>query len=282
MDENYYIQRVNRAIDYIEANYHTKISTLDLADVSAFSEYHFHRIFKLVTGETVNQYIKRLKMGKAKRNLVLDNKSITDIAFDFGYKSSANFARDFKQYYNQSASSVRNQGINKNALIPNSDLNMEYIGIRDLEERTLMYKRVPTGYDTVHIQKAFQELLGFIHKNNISYRDVTSIGIGYDDPDYIEPQKCRYDACIHLKKDMGLDIGDFNSRVFDPGKCAVYIFEGKADDFAIAWDYIFKTWISSDKYTLGNSPHFEEYLVSEKYDQGYFKAKLCLPIILKS
>jgi len=74
---DFYVQRTNRAIDYIEEHLDSKITTSQLAKVSAFSEYHFHRIFKFVTGEKVNQYIKRLKMDKSKRALILDTKPIS-------------------------------------------------------------------------------------------------------------------------------------------------------------------------------------------------------------
>lgn len=282
MNEDYYLQRINRAIDYIEDNYDKKLTTAELARVSAFSEYYFHRIFKYLTGETVNNYIKRLKMSKAKRNLVIDDKSITDIAFNYGYNNSANFARDFKSFYNESASAVRKNGkilLNKNT---DSKIKLEYLGIKPLKKRPVIYKRISTGYNTVTIRKAFSELLEFIHKNNIDFKDVKSIGIGYDDPDFVDPKKCRYDACISIDRDYRLDLECFNTKEFDPGKCAVYLFEGKAEDFAPAWDVIFKKWLESDKYTLGDTPHFEEYLMSERYNEGIFRANLCLPVIYRS
>lgn len=284
MQEEYYVQKINKAIDYIEVNYDKKLTTKELAKVSAFSEYHFHRLFKLITGETVNNYIKRLKMGKAKRNLVINSEAITDIALNYGYNSSANFARDFKSFHNITASSVRKQ---KKDLVSKKTHNkieskLEFLGIELLEKRFVIYKRISTGYNTVTVKKAFSDLLDFIHKNKIEYKDVTSIGIGYDDPDFIDPEKCRYDACISIDEKYKLDVEYFNKREFDPGKCAIYIFEGRAEDFAVAWDYIFKEWINSCKYTLGESPHFEEYLMSERYAEGYFKAKLCLPVIFRS
>ncbi len=276
---DYYITRINKAIDYIEDNLDKKLTTKDLADVTAFSEFHFHRIFKSITNETVNQYIKRLKMGKSYRNIVISDESITTIAFNYGYSSSANFTRDFRNFYNNSPTLMRN---NYNHTFSKSNypkrLKLKFEGITHIPEMEVIYKRVSSGYNTDKIQKAFQGLLKLIKKNNIRFYGIRSIGIGYDDPDFIEPEKCRYDACISLKEKADIDIEGFNKKIFKPGKCAVYIFEGKNTDFALAWDFIIKTWITSTEYYPGNTPHFEEYMPILSLKKDHYKAKLCLPI----
>ena len=276
----FYIQKINLALDYIDENFGRKITTIELASISAFSEFHFHRIFKAVTGETVNRYVKRLKMGKSKRVLQLDNKSITDIALDYGYKSSANFARDFKQYYSQSASEIRHQSLNKSIMIEKpAHLKLESAGFRDYSSIPVLYKRVLTGYDPEEVSRAFRELYEWIQKNKIGFNDIRSIGIGYDDPDYIDPDKCRYDACITFKKKIPIDTEPFSTKTINPGRCRVFRFEGKGKDFGKAWDYVFKTVINSDGIRPGDKPHFEEYLVSERFSEGIFKVNLCLPVL---
>jgi AraC family transcriptional regulator len=278
--ESFYIQKINLAMDYIEENFEKKITTPELARISAFSEYHFHRIFKAITGETVNRYVKRLKMAKSRRVLQLDNKPITEIALDYGYKSSANFARDFKQYFNESASHIRKHG-SKGSLIPDIpvDLNLTHIGFRNYPAFKVIYKRVLTGYNPVEIQKSFQELLEWIYKNKLAFEDVRSFGIGYDDPDYIDPEKCRYDACVSLQKEIPLNVEPFNIKIIDPGKCIVFLFEGKGKDFEKSWDYVFQTVIHKEGIRPGDKPHFEEYLHSDRFNEGIFRANLCLPVL---
>ena len=55
-----YIHRINRVVDYIEANLDEKHSLEELSRVAYFSPFHFHRIFKALTGETINNYLKRI------------------------------------------------------------------------------------------------------------------------------------------------------------------------------------------------------------------------------
>ncbi len=106
-----YVSRINRVIDYIE-NHYMKAMTLDeLADVAGFSRYHFHRIFRAMVGEPLNQFIIRIRVEKAAA-MLLNNpkKSITEIAFDCGFSGSAPFARSFKALFNMSATDWRNRG----------------------------------------------------------------------------------------------------------------------------------------------------------------------------
>ena len=60
-----YTARINRVLDYIEANIDTALSLETLAGVAHFSPFHFHRIFKAMTGETLNRFIQRIRVEKA-------------------------------------------------------------------------------------------------------------------------------------------------------------------------------------------------------------------------
>ncbi|MDP8205049.1 MAG: AraC family transcriptional regulator [Candidatus Electryonea clarkiae] len=106
-----YIARINRVIDYINSHI-TEELTLDiLAEVACFSRYHFHRIFHAMIGETLNQFIQRIRVEKAAAQLVNNPKiSITEIALDCGFSGSAAFARAFKDAFQMSASEWRAGG----------------------------------------------------------------------------------------------------------------------------------------------------------------------------
>ncbi len=116
-----YIARINRVIDYIEKNVDEDLSLEILAGVACFSSFHFHRIFKAIIGETLNQFINRIRVEKSAAQLMSNpNKTITDIAFDCGFSGSASFARSFKQYFKMSASQWRSQMLStesKNCII---------------------------------------------------------------------------------------------------------------------------------------------------------------------
>ena len=60
-----YIHRINRVADYLEAHIDEDHNLETLAGVAHFSPYHFHRIFRALTGETLNNYVKRVRLQKA-------------------------------------------------------------------------------------------------------------------------------------------------------------------------------------------------------------------------
>src|SRR5215467_15335686 len=94
-----YAQRINRVIDYLRENLDRQLKLEELARVACFSEFHFHRIFGAVAGETLNQFTSRLRLEKAARLLRYSDRSLTDIALDCGFSSSATFARAFRSGY---------------------------------------------------------------------------------------------------------------------------------------------------------------------------------------
>ena len=103
-----YLSRIHRVIDYIEANLAQDLTLEGLSSVASFSRFHFHRIFKALVGETLNQYVTRLRLEKAATLLISNPKSsITEIAFDCGFSSSAAFARAFKEAFGMSATEFR-------------------------------------------------------------------------------------------------------------------------------------------------------------------------------
>ena len=82
----------------------------ELAQVACFSEFHFHRIFGAVSSETLNNFTNRLRLEKAARLLRYSEQSLTDIALDCGFSSSATFSRAFRSGYDTSPSQFRKSG----------------------------------------------------------------------------------------------------------------------------------------------------------------------------
>jgi AraC family transcriptional regulator len=95
-----YVERVNRAIDHVVSNLAHPLTLQEVSKAAGFSPFHFHRVFKSFLGETLNQFVKRLRLERA---LFLmshaPRRSLTDVALDCGFSSSSDFSRSFKQHY---------------------------------------------------------------------------------------------------------------------------------------------------------------------------------------
>ncbi|MDD4362142.1 MAG: AraC family transcriptional regulator, partial [Bacteroidales bacterium] len=105
-----YTARINRVMDYIGQHLDENIDLSTMAEIAAFSPYHFHRIFSYLVNETPNNFVSRLRLEKAAQFLQNSpDSSISDIAFRCGFVNVSSFSRAFKQYFGLSAKAFRLQ-----------------------------------------------------------------------------------------------------------------------------------------------------------------------------
>src|ERR1044072_5010384 len=101
-------QRFRRVLEYIDSHLDGDLSLTVLAEVAAWSPYHFYRRFSALTGLPVHRYVqlsrfKRAAWRAAFRPMV----SLTDVALDAGYESPEAFSRAFRQRLGQSPAAFR-------------------------------------------------------------------------------------------------------------------------------------------------------------------------------
>jgi AraC-like DNA-binding protein len=95
MATNYKFERLNSGRDYIADNYRAPFSLSGVAQYSNMSPYHFLRVFKEIYGETPNQFLIRLRVEKAKKMLITENMSVSEICEHVGYISLGSFSSLF-------------------------------------------------------------------------------------------------------------------------------------------------------------------------------------------
>lgn len=90
---------VARSLERIHKDYQAAMSIEDLARESAMGVSSFHRAFKEVTGETPLQYLKKVRLLKAKSLLLFEGLRVEEAAYEVGYVSASQFSREFKRYF---------------------------------------------------------------------------------------------------------------------------------------------------------------------------------------
>ncbi|HET6785984.1 MAG TPA: AraC family transcriptional regulator [Erysipelotrichaceae bacterium] len=99
---------INKAEDYIENNLDKKITLDEIAFNVGLSKYHFHRIFKQNSTETLSQFITRIKMERSGIYLVVNAEiSITEIAYRYGYCDASSYNKAFNKHYGMNPSAFR-------------------------------------------------------------------------------------------------------------------------------------------------------------------------------
>ena len=95
--KNHKDEEVKRAQEYIEQNYEEKLTVDELAAMVALSRRSFERRFKHVTGNTIIEYLQRVKVEAAKRSFESTRKNISEVMFDVGYSDTKAFRNVFKK-----------------------------------------------------------------------------------------------------------------------------------------------------------------------------------------
>jgi len=88
-------ERMNSAMDYIEDNLTGNIELEKAAKLAFCSEYHFQRIFTLITNIPVMEYVRRRRMSLAAIDLQQNKTKVLDLALKYGYESHSAFTRAF-------------------------------------------------------------------------------------------------------------------------------------------------------------------------------------------
>lgn len=91
-------RRLQKAIDYIQANLEFEIRLDDLAKAANVSSSHFCRMFKQATGMTPFQYVTQQRLELGKKLLRQENIAISEIALMSGFCSQSAFSKAFKRY----------------------------------------------------------------------------------------------------------------------------------------------------------------------------------------
>ena len=105
-----WINAVERAIDYIEAHLSEEIDYEKVARESFSSSYYFQRIFGILSGYTLGEYIRYRRLSLAGEELAGGNTKVIDVALKYGYDSPDSFAKAFQKFHGITPSEARIDG----------------------------------------------------------------------------------------------------------------------------------------------------------------------------
>ena len=101
---------LQKAIDYIEDNLAEKVDYEKVAAQSFSSSYHFQRVFSILCGFTVGEYIRNRRLSLAGAELASGNAKIIDVALKYGYESPDSFAKAFQKFHGILPSQAKSGG----------------------------------------------------------------------------------------------------------------------------------------------------------------------------
>lgn len=89
---------MNHVLKYIEEHLEESLNIKRLAEIAGYSEYHFIRMFKRYTNETVMEYVCRRRLIRACEDILLGMR-IIDVAIKYGWQSHSAFSKSFNREF---------------------------------------------------------------------------------------------------------------------------------------------------------------------------------------
>lgn len=300
MNKQYKV-RIDRVIQYIEANLANNISLAEVASVSHFSAYHFHRIFTGIVGETVNDYIVRRRLECAVNLLIFKTElSVTQVALDCGYSSSANFSKAVRLHFGFSPSEIRNpdkikdskigkisskygKDFNPSDLYPTritnevmskanlEDTNMN-VEVRELDRQRVCTLASERGYEPGAIYQAWDKLINWAVCNGIKQDEQKRFAFAFDNPTVTPVDRCRYMASVVIGENVQVKRPFLLSEI-PKGKYAVLYYKGSPEEAIKAQLGVYSDWLPDSGFEPDDFPMLERYLNDARID-GYIEMEI--------
>ena len=271
-----YQERVNEVLYFIHSDISQPLHVKELSSLVSTSSFHFNRIFFQVMGEHLHEYIKRVRLESA-ANLLLFNpdSTITQIARECGFASSATFTHAFKERFHLTPTKWREVDVDKDVHLRDIEPLHVKPKIVKISEKFVAYVR-HKGYDR-SIKKPWLKLLDWAEKNGID-TSTSMIGLHHSNPRFVQKEKCHYVACLELKE-PAFRSADIGVMKIPSMLCAVFRFEGVYGDLLRYMDSVYYKWLPYSEFEKVNLPSIAIYHKNHFIDEDErFVLDFCVPI----
>lgn len=268
----------------------------DLAAVAGVSPFHFHRVFRGLMGETLQKFVKRVRLERAVAQMSLRPRPpLTAIALACGFSSSSDFTRSFRQRFGVAPSAfdvaawrdAHRDDLRRTTnaterfhigdrLAPGANPDGFAVTLRDLPPRRVAYLRVLDPFHGTGVVDAYTRMLAWADARGLAGGQW--LGWMWEDPEVTALADCRYDAGVVIglldRADGGVSVIDFPAM-----RVAEVRISGDTALEARALDWLFETWLPSSGYLPDDQPNFEAWVGRPlAHGLGHFELAAHLPV----
>lgn len=297
-----YQERINQVLHAIHANLSGDLGVKVLARIACYSPFHFQRIFRQVTGESVHDYISRSRLEWAANLLIFNPEaSIMAVAAECGFHSNASFSHAFKarfecapMIWRQEGYEQRIEGLKtlwaesgdnpyplyyKKTLAGDEDTPLPDIHMERLEDIRVAYLR-HRGYDR-NIGAVWDRLLTWAADQGVDAGAEQMIGLYHSNPDLIPYDQCRYVACLTLPETIYRTRG-VGVMSIPGGLYATCDAEGAFGELLYLMHNLYHKWLPESDYEARNIPPHALYLENHFINRsGRYRVHFRIPVKLK-
>lgn len=244
---------------YIRDNPAKDLHLEDLAAVAHSSPYHFHRIFKAVTHETVSFFARRARLERAAYLMkARPKRPLTDIALEVGYPALAEFSRAFKRQYGIPPSrwdrrtrlNLAPQGQPQSDRESTRSFELE---ICNHEPAFLVFILMNTWFQVEVLKVGYARLTEWLTTKGIDWRDCPLVGMSWDHYETTPLDRVQYDLGFVLPHPIETE-PPFSSYRLPAFKAIHARCHGPLQVVAEAWDHLYNDWFPSGRFEPRDLP----------------------------
>lgn len=272
-----WIERLNKAINYIEEHITEEINYDELAQIACCSTYHFQRMFAYMAGVPLSEYIRRRRMSLAAVDLQSGGDKIIDVGLKYGYSSPTAFNRAFQKVHGITPSAAKKGGISIKSYPPIS-FKITVKGVEEMnyriEERAAfrivgishpLHKEIEKNFSTVPQMWQEAAMNGTVEKlaalMNGQPMGVLGVSVCNDEEEW------RYYIAVASSAEIGQS--SFEEYIIPAGTWAIFSGTGTGASIQELEQRIVTEWLPTSGYEYANAPDIEVYINPDPSNAQY-------------
>ena len=283
-----WLNRMLKALDYMEEHMAEPFDTAEIAKIAYSSEFHFQRMFHMLTGFSVAEYVRKRKLTLAAQELAATQAKVLDVALKYGYDTPESFSKAFRKVHGINPSAARARGAMLKAY-PRISFHLSLKGDKDMNYKIVEKEafkvigkgiRVSTreGENLKKIPAFWQECCqnGLSEKLEKIAGEMGKLGICMND--YGEEQ---FTYIVAAEKPVGYEETDLQEYTIPGATWAVFESVGPMPGaIQKVWERIFSEWFPATNFEHANAPELEVYPEGDADSEDY-RCEVWVPVIKK-
>ncbi|MBP1991898.1 AraC family transcriptional regulator [Paenibacillus eucommiae] len=284
-----WLLRMKDALDLMEKRMEDQLDIEEIAKAAYVSTFHFQRMFNMLTGMTVGEYIRKRKLTLAAQELAMTSSKVVDVALKYGYETPESFAKAFRRIHGISPSEARNPGVSLKAF-PRISFQLSLKGDKDMDYRIVekeAFNVVGKSYDVTcrdgenlrQIPIFWQEcqLNGTIAKLGSMGTDERLLGICLD----MQPDQENFSYMIASETNLTSPEDGLSLRTIPASTWAIFTSVGPIPGaIQNVFQRIFQEWFPATGYEHSGAPEMEVYPMGDTTAEDY-QCEVWIPILKK-
>lgn len=285
-----WVESLQKAIDYMEDHLLEDITIEEIAKQANASEFHFQRLFSILTDSSVGEYLRQRRLTLAAQELSNSKIKIIDLAYKYGYETPEAFSKAFRKQHGITPTEARRKmGKLKsyNRLVIQVSLKgaepMRYkiveresfnvVGVKQefllVNEENL--RGIPKMWEAVNRDGTIDKLVPLM---NGEIKGILGVCVDKRQPQLSEQKMDYWIGVDHIgEKPEGL-----LSLSLPASKWGVFEVHGPMpDSIQNVWKQIFSEWFPSNNYEHAGTPELEVYLGDDASSPNYY-SEIWIPL----